>query len=167
MLKLFVSAFVLCLLTVACDKTTPLFVLPLAPTGGSSSPPPAPVPQPRPFAPFAYTEIAVGQAFNGQVNPDPPECVGLAGWPCQYFRMMASTDGTLVVELNYKPNTQPGQGVDVSIDDPLGRATWADYFQPSVVRARVSVTAGTVYQITLWYTFSGLEFELETSLQQG
>ena len=91
----------------------------------------------------------------------------VAGMALPVFRLTAPSDGTMVVELNYKPNTQPGQGVDVTIDDPLGRETWADYFQPPVVRARVSVTAGTVYQITLWYTFSGLEFELQTSLQPG
>ena len=121
---------------------------------------------PRPFAPFEYTEITVGQPFTGLVAANPTECVGLGGWPCQYFRLTAPRDGTMVVELNYKPDTQPAQGVDVSINDPLGRETWADYFQPPVVRARVSVTAGTVYQITLWYTFPGLEFELQTSLDR-
>jgi hypothetical protein len=167
MTKLLSSAVCLGLLTGACDKTTPLFVLPTARTGVSSTPAPAPAPQPRPFAPLEYTEIAVGQRFTGQVSAEPPECSGLPGWPCQYFRLTAPSDGTMVVELNYEPNTQPTQGVDLSIFDPLGPETWADYFQPGIVRARASVTAGTVYQITLWYTFPGLKFELQASLPPG
>lgn len=174
MRRQFSSAVCVCLLTMACDRTPSLFVLPTARSGVSPTPsptpdpapaPPAPVPLPDVFAPFQSMEIAVGQTVNGRVPAPPTECVGFRGWPCHYFRFTAPSDGTLLVELTYKQDAQPaGQGVDVSIADPRGREAWADYFQPPVVRARASVTAGTVYQITLWYTFSGLEFELQTSL---
>ena len=169
MTRLLSQAVCVCLLTVACEKATPDFVLPTAPSSATpaAAPAPAPAPPPGPFSPNEFTEITVGQPFTGQVPAEPPQCDGVPGWPCQYFRFTAPSDGTIVVELNYQPNTQPGgQGVDVSIYDLLGRReAWADYFQPPVVRARLSVTAGNVYQISLWYTFPGLKFELQSSLQ--
>jgi hypothetical protein len=78
----------------------------------------------------------------------------------------------VTVELRYRPETQPTgffglQGVDVSVVDASGREVWADFFSPSgVTSARLDVTGGVIYQITLWYTYPMLEYELQTTLDR-
>ena len=114
------------------------------------SPSPPPPPQPRPFPPVEFTEITVGQSVTGIVPASTLGCIGYPEWPCVYFHVTAPTDGTLTVELNYRPETQPpgkfgSQGVDVSIVDEFGGEMWpTPPHQPRLVpaslqgRARVS-----------------------------
>jgi hypothetical protein len=76
------------------------------------------------------------------------------------------------VELTYKPETQPPgwhsryQPVDISVRDESGREreVGPDFVTPTVTRAALTVRAGRVYRIILWYSFSGLEYELHTTL---
>ena len=91
-----------------------------------------------------FTPIDVGQVVNRTIGESPTECLGLAGWPCQYFRLTAPSNGTLTIELRYIPETQPpGRGslqvVDVSI---VGQnlETWSDYRDP----ATMALAAGTI-----------------------
>lgn len=153
-----------CLFVSACDQAPP--GIPGLP-GGTS---PTPVPQPQPSPPVEFTEISVGQTVRGIVPALPTACVG-GHWPCVHFQVTAPIDGTLIVELSYKPETQPPgkfgghQAVDVSIVDEFGRETWADSSTPTATRASVAVTAGRVYRLVLWYTYADLEYELHTRLQ--
>ena len=108
--------------------------------------------------------------MNGVVPASPQGCVEYPERPCVYFHLTAPTDGTLTVELNYNPETQPPgrlgyQGVDVSIVDEFGREAWADSFTTTMTRVRTSATAGRVYRIVLWYAYADLEYELTTRLQ--
>jgi AMP-binding enzyme C-terminal domain len=164
------------LLLVACGGRERSFVLPTAPTSTvdpSPTPqPPAPIPptSPRPRAPTEsdVNEISVGETFQARVSAEPPECVREPGWPCQYFRLTAPNDGTLTVALTYRPDTQPPgrggpQGVDVSAVGN-GLEVWADFFNATATRLSIRVTGGVAYEITLWYTFPNLEYELQTSL---
>jgi hypothetical protein len=140
--KLLTTTICACLLTTACDDSRPRLQLPTAPTVSVSTPspplpapPPASVPAPpgfsRPLPPAAsdYVTIQLGEVVNRRVAV-PPECLGLAGWPCQYFRLVPPADGNLRVELRYESATQPGQGVDVTVTDPQGREVWAQEFNP-------------------------------------
>ena len=117
-----------------------------------------------------FTEIAVGQTVIGTVPELPTACVG-DPWPCVYFHVTAPTDGTLMVELSYKPETQPPgpfggqQTVDISIVDEFGHEVWADWSTATTTRARIAITAGRVYRLVLWYTYPRLEYELKTKLE--
>jgi hypothetical protein len=117
------------------------------------------------------TEISVGQTVTGVVPATVPECPDLPGWPCVFFQLTVPVDGTLTVELRYKPETQPPgrfstyQPVDVSVHDEYGNSRDADFFTPTMTRVRLRVTAGRVYRIILWYAFPGLAYELQTSLE--
>jgi hypothetical protein len=156
------------LLMTACNEPERSFRFPTGPTSTLTATPTPPVaPPPRPQVEFLT--ITVGETVSRRIDV-PPECLGLAGWPCQYFRLTAPSDGRLTVELTYKPDTQPlgifpgPQGVDVSVAGPPAGEVWAQYFTATVTRATLPVTAGTVYEITLWYTFANLEYELHASL---
>lgn len=155
-------------MTAACDgDASRRFILPTASTPVPTSVPTEPLPRPAPpRRPLAedYTSITVGEPVR-RVIEDPPECLEEPGWPCQYFRLVAPENGILTVELTYQPASQPGQGVDLTVDDTVGRRTWAQYFAPPTVRVTAPVEADQLYQITLWYTFAKLDFELQTSLQ--
>ena len=137
-----------CLFVSACDLGPKGFP---RPPGGSAptpvpAPSPPPSPQPRPFPPVEFTEIAVGQTVIGTVPELPTACVG-DPWPCVYFHVTAPTDGTLMVELSYKPETQPPgpfggqQTVDISIVDEFGHEVWADWSTATTTRARIAITA--------------------------
>ena len=162
-----------CVFMSACDQGAR--GIPRLPTGNfptpvPAPPPPPPPPQPRPFPPVEFTEITVGQTVTGMVPASPTGCVGNPEWPCVYFHTTAPTDGTLTVELNYRPETQPpgkfgSQGVDVSIVDEFGGEMWADSSTPTTTRASIGVRTGRVYRIVLWYAYADLEYELTTRLQ--
>jgi hypothetical protein len=156
-----------CALGAGCDRSSRTFTTPGSPTA-PSAPAPAPTPQPGPFGPFApfeVTEITIGQTVTGVITT-PPECIDYKGWPCLYFQLAAPANGKLTVELTYKPESQPpGQGVDISVRDESGREAWADFGTPTVTRVSMTVTAGGQYRIILWYAFSRLEYELQTSLE--
>lgn len=176
----FIAALVgCCTLVAGCDFAQKPFTIPGSPTAPSApAPPPAPRPSPTPepppvggpFAPFEVTEITIGQTVTGAITT-PPECVDFKGWPCLYFLLAAPANGKLTVELTYKPESQPPgrfspyQGVDISVRDEHGRETWADFGTPTVTRVSMTVTAGGLYRIILWYAFPGLEYELQTTLE--
>lgn len=155
MRTLFRSVVCLGLLTIACGESLRLTPAP----GPSQIPPPAP-----PFAFEAiYTQITVGEVVNRRVTADAPECAG-GPWPCQHFRLTAPSDGSLEVVMTYSVQTQPGQGLDLSLVDSVGNESWGDGVLPEL-RVGASVKVGATYQITVWYTYPGVEFQLRTSLQ--
>lgn len=173
--KIFLSAIWLVFLALAaCEEgQTRRFMLPTAPTTVSTPspapPPPNPPTGPPPPTASDFTPIDVGQVVDRVIGETPPECLGFAGWPCQYFRVTPPNSGTLVVELTYVPDTQPPgrngpQGVDVSV---ISREfeVWAQFGDRTTTRVTLPATGGVEYQIMLWYTFPKLAYELRTSLQ--
>jgi hypothetical protein len=150
------------LLTAGCGKDSGLFFSPVAPTPAS----PAPTPRTSlPFTPAQATELPIGGAINAVVEPDPPECVNLPGWPCQFFDVTAPATGTLVVTAYFDPATQPYQGIDLSVLDSFGLEVWANSFAPSSVAAERQVEQKQRYRITLWYTFPGLAYEVMATMK--
>ena len=111
--------------------------------------------------------IEVGEVVTRTIAPNPPECVGLRGWPCQYFEITAPRDGTLEVIAIYATATQGGQPLDISLEGPRGEV-WAQTYLPgsplSEGRLKISVVAGERYRITLWYTFVNLQYELRITM---
>ncbi len=166
--------------SLGCEASTRVFPFPTSPSGGTSAAPvptptpaptPTPIPQPRPLPSVDFNEITVGQTVTKVVPTSPPPCWDWPEWPCQYFRFTAPSDGRVTVELRYRPETQPPgrfgpQGVDISVVDPLGREVWADFGTPTVTRASLDVKERVIYQITLWYTYERLEYELQTTLDR-
>ena len=145
--------------------------------GESSAPPlapstvvtlPAGVVPPTSVAPPPML-LEVGVPILRVIDETPPECVQYRGWPCQYFRITPPRSGTLVVELTYVPDTQPPgqfpgpQPVDVSV---FGRnvEVWAQFSDRTTTRVTVPATGDIEYQITLWYTFPKLAYELRAAL---
>ena len=151
----------LALLATACsDVSHP--VLPTAPSQ-------VPAPSPTPAAAFRfsepYTQVSVGDVVTRRGRTDDSECVDLPGWHCHYFRITAPSDGTLDVLLKWVLETQPNQPLDLSFTDSDGRTFWSEYGPGPQGRLRASVKAGSIHQITVWYTFPGVEFELRSSLE--
>jgi hypothetical protein len=169
MSKFTVVALACCVFTVGCDDGGRVLVT--RPGGLLREPVPAPVPpQPAPFPPVEFTKITVGEKVAGVVPTSPEGCVGNPEWPCVYFHVTPPTDGTLVVDLTYRPETQPMgrfglQGVDVSIVEESGGETWAQFSTPTTTNARARAKAGVVYRIILWYAYPDLEYVLETRLE--
>jgi hypothetical protein len=167
-------AFAVCVCTLGCEQSNRVFSNPTSPSGGTSAPAPAPTPnpQPGPLPSIAFTEIRLGQTVTSVVPTPAPPCFDWPEWPCQYFRFTAPSDGRVTVELRYRPETQPPgrfgpqQSVDISVADASGREVWADFGGPDVTRARLDVKEGVIYQITLWYTYPDLAYELQTTLER-
>ncbi len=141
------------------------------PTRPAQIPSPSPQPPPAP-APFAFqpqfTQITVGEVVNRRVTADAPECSPSDPWPCQHFRLTAPSDGGLEVAMTYSVQTQPHQTLDLSFVDSVGHQLWGYAGGvPPELRVSVSVKTGAVYQITVWYTYPGVEFQLRTALQPG
>ena len=138
-------------------------VFPTAP-----SPVPAPAPAPARFA-FAepYTPLAITDVVTRHVGDDNPMCVELPGWHCHYFRITAPSDGRLDIMLTWVLETQPNQPLDLSLMDSQGADAWSDYGPGPQGRLRAVVKAGSTYQLTVWYTFSGVEFELRSSFESN
>ena len=121
---------------------------------------------PRPADPFQepYTQVTIGSTVQRKVDGSAnPECIGVPGYGCQYFRITPDRDGMLDVELNWALETQPGQTLDLSYESATGQL-WASYFPPTKGRFMTQVKAGETSQITVWYTFPGVEFTLQTAL---
>lgn len=136
-------------------------VSPLAPTPVATAPPPPPVFR---FA-EPYTQLIVGSTFQRTVDKSAnPDCPEFPGFGCQYFRVTPDRDGELDVEVTWVAETQPGQGLDLTLESANGGQVWADYFPPKVYLTS-HVKAGETSQITVWYTFPGLEFSVKTHLQ--
>ncbi len=161
------------LLVVSCGDgdSAKRFVIPTSPTTVAGPSPSPPVP-PRPPVSSDFEPIEVGNVVHRVIGNAPPECLREPGWPCQYFRLKVPDSGVLTVELKYQPDTQPPgrfgpQGVDLSILDLGGRRgeVWAEYFDATTTRVTASVATGDEWEITLWYTFPRLDYELRASLQ--
>jgi hypothetical protein len=166
-------------LTVACSESGQrLFRLPTTPsdTPAPPGPPVSPAPVPgRPSPPPVRTPspsdvnpLEVEQTFSAVVGANPPECLHPQqppGWPCQYFRLVPPAEGRLTLTLTYGRHTQPGQAVDVSIREGGQSEIWADFASASEARLTTRVSAGSVYEITLWYTFPGLAYELRATIE--
>ena len=133
-------------------------VSPLSPTPVATAPPPPPVfrfEEP-------YTQLIIGSTFHGKVDKSAnPECY--PGFGCQYFRVTPDRDGLLDVEVTWVFETQPNQGLDLTLESANGGQVWADYYPPKVFLTS-HVKAGETSQITVWYTFPGLEFSVQTHL---
>ena len=111
-----------------------------------------------------YTQLIVGSTFQRRVDRSAnPDCIGVPGFGCQYFRITPERDGVVSVEVTWIPETQPHQGLDLTLDSSTGQV-WADFFGGAVTSLTSLVRAGETSQITVWYTFPGLEFTLRTSL---
>jgi hypothetical protein len=153
------------LLAAACDNHDSSFRLPTNPTQAAPLAPTPTPPAPRPLNPSDYIPIEIGEVIQRTIEGDPPACLGEPQWPCQHFRFTPASDGTVTVLLTYIPDTQPPgwgglpQGVDISIG-----GAWAEYGDRTTTRLRTAVTGGREYPITLWYTYRGLSYELQTSL---
>lgn len=159
MRKLFPSVVWLGLLATACSGGS-RSVLPTAPS-------PVPAQAPTPPAPFAfavpYTEITVGDVVTRHETSDDPTCDQLPGWHCQFLRMTAPSDGLFGVLVTYSVRAQP---LDLSLLDSRSGSVWAQTAGPGPrVALTARVKAGTTYQLTVWYTTPGMEFELQSSLE--
>ena len=149
-------------LLIACDgaaRMSPVAPTAVVPVATAPPLPPAPVFQ------QPYTEVIIGSTVQRKVNQSAnPECIGVPGFGCQYFRITPDRDGMLRVALTWVLETQPGQGLDLTHESATGQI-WADYPAP-VATAHLTghVKAGETSQITVWYTFPGLEFTLQTTL---
>lgn len=113
-----------------------------------------------------YTQLIVGSTFHRKVDSSAnPDCIGVPGFGCQYFRITPERDGTLDIEVTWVLETQPGQGLDLTHESVTGEV-WADGYGPGpkTYLRSVVVKAGETSQITVWYTFPGIEFTLQTTL---
>ena len=148
-------------LVAACDSARIARMSPLAPTPVATAPPPPSVymfQQP-------YTELTIGSTVHRKVDQSAnPDCIGVPGFGCQYFRITPDRDGVLDVELTLVRETQPNQGLDLTLESATGGQVWAD-FDPAKAYLTSRVKAGETSQITVWYTFPGAEFSLQTRLQ--
>jgi hypothetical protein len=143
------------------------------PSVAKPSPPASPAPSLWPSYGFGepFTVLTPGASVRRRVEGHPgsnenPQCVDptLPGWGCQFFRVTPSFDGTLDLTLTWVLETQPNQGLDLSLDDDQRRSWWSDRGPgPSPTQLlSLPLDAGETYQITIWYTFRGVEFELRT-----
>jgi hypothetical protein len=150
-------------LVVACGDFARISRLsPAAPTSvvpGATTPGPPAVTFQQP-----YTELTIGSTVQRTVDRSAnPECIGVPGFGCQYFRITPDRDGVLNLELTWVRETQPNQGLDLTLDSATGRQVWADFYPPKVFLTS-PVKAGETSQITVWYTFPGVEFALQSVL---
>lgn len=154
-----------CAALVADCGESPARMSPLSPTPVI---PIATAPPPPPYVPFFYqpfTEVAAGTLIQRKVDDSSnPECPGLPGFGCHYFRITPDRDGTLDIELTWVLESQPGQRLDLSHASAIGERD-GDFQPPATERMTSRVKAGETSQITVWYTFPGVEFSLRTLLQ--
>ena len=119
------------------------------------------VPLPRAFI-EPFTMIGVGDVLTVTEAGDDPPCEELPGWHCLFFRITPPADGQLEVTVTFSPRSQP---LDVSFVGHLGAATWGDIASANVMGVRASVKRDEAYQITIWYTTAGEQFELRSALK--
>ena len=161
------------LLSVGCAVLVAACDLPTSPTLvrlPASTPLPPPVASPLPANVFGepFTALTPGATVRRVVSSaaggaDNPHCPDLPGWGCQFFRVTSDVRGRLDVTLTWVLETQPNQGLDLSLDRDRGGAIWSDRGPGSSQVLSVGIDAGEMYQLVVWYTFPGLEFELRTS----
>lgn len=155
------------LLSTACSQQNP-FSPTLAVPNSSSTPPPTPAPPRLGFA-EPFTELTVGSTLHRRVGSaaENPECVDFPGWGCHYFRITPTRDGLIETHLTWVLATQPNQVLDMSITDANGLSSWAnlDLNAGPLSVATLDAKAGHTYQVTIWYTFPGVEFDLQALLQ--
>ena len=139
---------------------------PLAPTPVVAvATPPTVYPFQYPFQ-EPFTELSVGSSIQRKVDEAAnPECLGVPGFGCQYFRIMPDREGMLDVEVKWVPETQPNQGLDLSIESSASGQVWANISGVARTLLSTRVKAGETSQITVWYTFPGLEFSLQAVLR--
>jgi hypothetical protein len=147
----------------------PGFQLPTSPTEAATPPPVYIPPPPRQFPPYEITTIVVGEVIT-RTNLDAPECLDELNWPCLYFRVTAPGTAMLEVTLVCAKGTQGNQGVDLTLRERGAHAyVWAQSFSQTDTQAETIVTApvveGRTYDITMWYTFPNLAYELRTRLR--
>ena len=161
MTNLLPSIVALTLLGSACSENL------AGPTPPLPTPLPSVVAPPQPSSRFSevFTDLTIGERAFRRAGANSPECFGLPGWQCQFFRVTPTRDGALDLTLTWDLETQPGQPLDLSLFDPDGREMWSDYGPGPRGHMRARVKAGSTYQITVWYTFVGVEFELQSSLE--
>ena len=153
-----------CVITTACEGANPMAPSPVT-TGNPLPPVSAPPPGPPVAFLQPFTELQVGSTLGRTVLSDAnPDCPGLPGWGCQFFRVTPMADGLLTVAVDWEVETQPHQGLDLSIEYADGNSHWADMPYPGVLDVQGRVQAGRTDQITVWYTFPGVTFELTTSM---
>jgi hypothetical protein len=162
--KTFLAIGCVAFVSIGCSQSNPIVPSPQIST-------PAPVPAPPTAFAFAqpFTELPVGATIHRQVKTfeENSECVDLAGWGCHYFRVTPPRNGQLVVLLTWLRESQPNQPLDLSITDSNGATAWADYGPGASGLLRIPVKADRTYQLTVWYTFRGVEFEIGTSLESN
>lgn len=153
-----------CVITAACEGSNP--TAPSRVTIANALPSvSAPLPQPF-MQPF--TDLQIGSTFGRTVSSDAnPECPGLPGWGCQFFRVTPGADGLLTVAVDWVVETQPNQGLDLSLESTDGASYWADMPHFGELDVQGHVRAGQTYQITVWYTFPGVTFEVITSMDKS
>ncbi len=137
---------------------------PLALTPVPVATPPSPPPVFRFEEP--YTQLIIGSTFQRTVDKSAnPDCIGVPGFGCQYFRVTPDRDGVLDVVVTWVRETQPNQGLDLTLESLTTGQVWADIFGGASTNLRSRVKAGETLQITVWYTFPGIEFSLRTQLE--
>jgi hypothetical protein len=142
---------------------------PLSPTA-LPSPPNVPVATPPPppgvyVFQQPYTEMTIGTTVQRTVDRSAnPDCVGVPGYGCQYFRITPESDGVLNLDLTWVLETQPHQVLDLTLESGTTGQVWADFFEASATYLTTRVKAGETAQITVWYTFPGIEFSLQSVL---
>ena len=137
--------------------------------GGNPMYPSAPsvllAPTPAPAFKFnePFTELALDQTVQRHVAANGPDCVDLHGWNCHFFRITPASDGVLDVYLAWTLETQPVQALDLSLGEANGWQHWADYGPGPQGHLHLHVSAGQTYQITVWYMFIGVDYEIGSS----
>lgn len=159
--KQLLSITCLALLATACSTANPV-----SPTPQITIPVVTPAPPPFAFV-QSFTELTVGGKIHRKVGTGTgnPECVDLPGWGCHYFRITPASDGVLEVMLTWVLETQPSQPLDLSSADSRGTSSWSTYGPGPKDVLSLPVKSGSTYQMTVWYTFPGVEFEISASLQ--
>jgi hypothetical protein len=112
--------------------------------------------------PEEYTTLVVGEPFNGRVPQDPPSCRDGHGL-CQFFRLTAPSDGTLIVQLAFDARQPASASLDLSVIGPA-LEHWGDFFLNGI-EVRAPAVRGQEYYITVWYGRPGAEYTLSTTIR--
>ena len=144
---------------VGCEN--PQRALLLAPTPLASTPPPAPVPDPRLEG---ASPIVIGETVHSQATADDPLCDPGWSYPCRYFKVTASSHGRLRVTMRWSAAQPDPYPLDIGVPGPFGE--WLAMIGPGAQRyVDVPVDAGATYLIEVWSFLNPAErFELTSSL---
>jgi hypothetical protein len=114
--------------------------------------------------PDDYTTLVVGERFLGRVPANPPLCRDGHG-VCQFFKLIATSDGILVVQLAFDGRHPLTSSMDVSVIAP-DLEYWGDFF-PNGIEVRTPAARAAEYFITVWYGRPGAEFVLSPTIIPG